>query len=83
MSTKQNEYCRRYYAKTHPKQIKTIDTDSIEKELLKYYNNNEAVPDALRYMIDVWKIKHKIPSNTKEDFDFSQLMGDSPAKTQS
>jgi hypothetical protein len=70
---KQVEANRRYRAKKRP--IAVITTETIEKEVLKNYNDKSIDPamkrDLLKIMIDIWKSKDKVRNSPKDEATFA------------
>lgn len=58
-----------------------ITTDSIEKEIINFYNKTDDIQekkDWMKIMVDIWKNKNKVgsiaPKEEEESFDFSSLV---------
>ena len=64
--------------------VTTIDTPSIEQEVLRHYNDKtidaKTKQEFLKIMIDIWKNKNKIPVPVPDapTLDFSALMNNAP-----
>lgn len=77
------EYQARWRAKKRAQ--KEITTDFLEHELLKKYQDKD-VPDEdkkdyLKFMIDIWKSKSKVPNPGKaeKEIDFGALINAQPS----
>lgn len=81
---KKHQYNQNYYLK-HGKVFLSIDTANIERELMNYYRqakqdrNYEDEKYWFRQILDVWKVKHKIPSGGDQQMDFTTLLRDPDA----
>ena len=71
----QNRYNRKKRAQ------KEITTEYLETELLKKYQDpqtdDQEKKDYLKYMMEIWKNKHKVPQTQKEDVDLSAVFASS------
>ena len=69
---------RKYVDKANALNMNEITTTSLEKEILEMYNSTgdaKEKKDLLKIITDIWKVKHKVPSESKEpQIDYSQLL---------
>jgi len=77
----------KYKKIAHSMQLNDITTESLEREVLKLYNashDQKYKKDLFKIITDIWKIKHKVPTESKEktlDLKLLKTMGDPTAST--